>query len=117
MNSITIIGRLTADPELRVIASTGKSVATFTVAVDRRFQKQTDFFNVVVWEKQAENCANYLRKGSQCAVQGEMQQRSYDNNEGKKVYIWEVKAEQVQFLSKPAETSGYREVLGDDVNF
>ena len=117
MNQIMIIGRLTADPELKLIPSTGKYVATFSVAVDRRFQKQTDFFNVVVWEKLAENCSNYLRKGSQCAVIGEMQQRSYENNEGKKVYIWEVKAEQVQFLSKPSDASGYREILDEDVNF
>ena len=55
MNQITIIGRLTADPELKLIPSTGKYVATFSVAVDRRFQKQTDFLNVVVLEKTAEN--------------------------------------------------------------
>ena len=81
MNTAILVGRLTKDPELRYSPSTQKPVATFTIAVDRQFkskdgQKQTDFFNIVVWGPQAESCANYLGKGSQVAVRGSIQNRS-----------------------------------------
>lgn len=106
MNIAILIGRLTKDPELRYIASTGRAVASFSIAVDRTFvgkdgQKQTDFFNIIVWGKQAENAANYLAKGSQVCIKGQIQNRSYETPNGEKRYITEIIAENVQFLGRP----------------
>lgn len=116
MNSVIIIGRLTRDPELRYIPSTRKAVATFNIAVDRPYsgkdgQKQTDFFNIVVWGKIAENCANYLAKGRLAAIKGSIQNRSYDAQDGTKRYITEIVADTVQFLEKAsgAKQEGYQE--------
>lgn len=105
MNIAILIGRLTKDPELRYIPSSGRPVATFSIAVDRTFvgkdgQKQADFFNIVVWGKQAENVANYLAKGSQVAIRGQIQNRSYETQNGEKRYITEIIADNVQFLGK-----------------
>ena len=105
MNIAILIGRLTKDPELRYIPSTGKAVATFNIAVDRAFitkdgQKQTDFFNIVVWGKTAENCANYLAKGRLAGIKGQIQNRSYDTQAGEKRYVTEIIADSVQFLEK-----------------
>lgn len=107
MNIAILIGRLTKDPELRYIPSSGRPVATFSIAVDRTFvgkdgQKQADFFNIVVWGKQAENVANYLAKGSQVAVRGRIENRSYETQNGEKRYITEIIADNVQFLGKPS---------------
>ena len=98
MNSVVLIGRLARDPELRFTAS-GKAVATFSVAVNRMYskEKEADFFNVVVWGKPAENCANYLSKGRLVGLQGRLQSRSYEQN-GDKRYVTEVVADQVEFL-------------------
>jgi single-strand DNA-binding protein len=108
MNRIILIGRLTADPELRYTAS-GTAVASFTLAVNRQRtnqngERETDFINIVVWQKQAELCAQYLRKGRQAAVDGRLQIRTYENKEGQKVRVAEVVAESVQFLD-PADRS------------
>ncbi len=90
----------------------GVAVTTFTIAVDRRFsgqsgEKETDFIGIVAWRQLADLCTNYLRKGKQCAVEGRLQTRSYDNKEGKKVFVTEVIADNVQFLSSQAsEPSG-----------
>ncbi|MED0672325.1 single-stranded DNA-binding protein [Aneurinibacillus aneurinilyticus] len=102
LNRVILIGRLTKDPELRYTQS-GTAVATFTLAVDRRVtnqqgERETDFISVVVWSKQAELCAQYLNKGRQTAVEGRLQVRNYENNEGRRVYVTEVVAENVQFL-------------------
>jgi len=101
MNSVIIIGRLVKDPELRFTAS-GKSVATFSVAVNRAYSKtnEADFFNVVVWGKPAENCANYLSKGKLVGIQGEIQNRSYEAKTGEKRYITEIIASRVEFLDR-----------------
>ena len=122
MNSVVLIGRLVADPELRYIPSTGKAVATFAIAVDRPFtskdgQKQTDFFNIVVWGKIAENCANYLAKGRLAAIKGQIQNRSYEDNNGAKKYITEIVADEVQFLDKKKEDSGYSQLDENDNPF
>lgn len=106
MNIAILIGRLTKDPELRYIPSSGRAVATFSIAVDRTFvgkdgQKQTDFFNIVVWGKQAENVANYLAKGSQVAIRGQIQNRNYETQNGEKRYLTEIIADNVQFLGRP----------------
>ncbi|MDO5063032.1 MAG: single-stranded DNA-binding protein [Peptostreptococcaceae bacterium] len=113
MNIAILIGRLTKDPELRYIPSSGNPVANFSIAVDRTFvgkdgQKQADFFNIVVWGKQAENVANYLAKGSQVAVRGRIENRSYETQNGEKRYITEIIADNVQFLGKPSGTSAPR---------
>lgn len=100
MNNVVMIGRLTKDPELRFTAGSGKAVATFTIAVDRGFGKDnpTDFFRVVVWGKQGENCANYLAKGRPVAIQGRLQNNNYETSTGEKRYTTEIVANTVQFL-------------------
>jgi single-strand DNA-binding protein len=102
LNKVILIGRLTRDPELRYTPS-GVAVATFTLAVDRPFsnqngEKETDFIPIVTWRQLAENCANYLRKGRLTAIEGRIQTRSYENNEGRRVYVTEVVADNVRFL-------------------
>lgn len=110
MNSVVLIGRLTKDPELRYTAGNGKAVATFTLAVDRPFAKvkTADFFRIVVWGKDGENAANYLRKGGQAGVKGILTSRSYDGTDGQKRYITEVIADTVEFLSRSQNDSGGR---------
>ena len=107
INRVVLIGRLTKDPELRYTPS-GVAVATFTLAVNRQFSnaqgdREADFINIVAWRQLAELCANYLKKGSQAGLEGRLQTRSYDNKEGKRVYITEVVADNVQFLSPSGE--------------
>ncbi|KAB3531788.1 single-stranded DNA-binding protein [Alkaliphilus serpentinus] len=99
MNNVVLIGRLARDPELRFTAS-GKAVTTFSVAVNRPFSKnkEADFFNIVVWGKSAEHCANYLSKGRLAGIQGRLQSRSYETQSGEKRYVTEVVADQVEFL-------------------
>ncbi len=98
LNRVILIGRLTKDPELRY-SGQGTAVCTFTLAVGRKFKRdETDFIPIVTWQKLAEHCANYLKKGSQCAVEGRIQTRNYENQEGRKVYVTEVVAEDVRFL-------------------
>jgi len=102
LNRVVLVGRLTRDPELRFTPN-GVAVANFTLAVNRPFsnqqgEREADFINCVVWRKPAENVANFLKKGSLAGVDGRVQTRSYDNNEGKRVFITEVVAESVQFL-------------------
>ncbi|NWK12998.1 single-stranded DNA-binding protein [Clostridium cadaveris] len=108
MNKVVLIGRLTKDPELRYTPGTGMAVTTVTLAVDRfnasTKQREADFISVVIWGKQAENTANYMSKGSQMAISGRIQTRSYDDKEGKKRYITEVVAQEVSFLSKGVGT-------------
>ena len=103
MNKVFLVGRLTKAPELRTTQS-DISVATFTVAVTRRMNRDaSDFINVVAWRGLAENCAKYLVKGQQVSVAGELQTRSYDAKDGGKRYVTEVQADDVEFLAKPGE--------------
>lgn len=103
MNKAILIGRLTRDPELRYTSS-NRAVCQFTVAIDRPFtnqasgQREADFINVVAWDKTGENVGKYMTKGRLVAVEGRIQTRNYDNNEGRKVYVTEVVANNVQFL-------------------
>ncbi|HDG8410792.1 TPA: single-stranded DNA-binding protein [Staphylococcus aureus] len=102
LNRVILVGRLTKDPELRS-APNGVNVGTFTLAVNRTFtnaqgEREADFINVVVFKKQAENVKNYLSKGSLAGVDGRLQTRSYDNKEGRRVFVTEVVADSVQFL-------------------
>ena len=107
MNSVSLVGRLTKDPELR-FTGTGKAVATFTLAVNRTFSKtdEADFFNIVTWQKTAENCANYLAKGQQVGVLGRLQSRSYENKEGRRIFVVEVVANEVEFLERREKSGG-----------
>ncbi len=102
MNKVFLIGRLTRDPELRYTGN-NTPVATFSLAVNRTFsnqqgEREADFINIVVWRKQAENVKNYLTQGSQVAIDGRIQTRSYDDNNGQKRYVTEVVADNVEFL-------------------
>ena len=110
MNKVFLIGRLTRDPELRYTSS-NLPVASFTVAVNRNFtnqsgEREADFINVVVWRKQAENIKNFLKQGSQIAIDGRIQTRSYDGEDGKKRYVTEVVADNVQFLDSKGSRDG-----------
>lgn len=110
MNKAFLVGHLTKDPDLRYL-SNNTAVATFTIAVNRTFanqsgEREADFINVVVWRKQAENVKKYLVKGSLVGVDGRIQTRNYDNQEGKKVYVTEVVADNVQFLGPKAQREG-----------
>lgn len=111
LNRVILIGRLTRDPELRYTPA-GVAVTQFTLAVDRPFtnsqtrEREADFIPVVTWRQLAETCANYLRKGRLAAVEGRMQVRSYDNNEGRKVYVTEVVADNVRFLESANSGGG-----------
>ena len=105
LNRCILIGRLTKDPELRYTQS-GKAVCTFTLAVDRRFEKQTDFINFIVWNKMGETCANYLSKGKLAAVDGELHIRTYETKDGRKATATEVVADQVRFLSPKTAEDG-----------
>ncbi len=102
LNRVVLVGRLTKDPEFRTTPS-GVEVATFTLAVNRTFtnaqgEREADFINVVVFRKQAKNVNDYLSKGSLAGVDGRVQSRNYENNEGRRVFVTEVVADSVQFL-------------------
>lgn len=102
MNKIMLIGRLTKDPELRYTQS-GSAVASFTLAVNRRFanqngEREADFINCVAWQKSGEFVANYFKKGQMMALEGRLQVRSYDGNDGQRRWVTEVVAEQIEFV-------------------
>lgn len=102
LNRVVLVGRLTKDPEFRTTPN-GVEVATFTLAVNRTFtnaqgEREADFINVVVFRKQAKNVNDYLSKGSLAGVDGRVQSRSYENQEGRRVFVTEVVADSVQFL-------------------
>ncbi len=119
MNKVILIGRLVRDPELQFIAGSGTAVARFTLAVDRDYSKEkkmqmegqgkptADFPRVTVWGKTAENCANYLAKGSRVAVDGTLQTGSYEKSDGTRVYTTDVNAYRVEFLETRQESNGY----------
>ena len=118
INDVVLVGRLTKDVDLRYTLN-GTAYASFTVAVDRRYKNQnsereTDFINCVMWNKAAENFANFTRKGSLVGIEGRIQTRSYDNQQGQKVYVTEVLAENFSLLEPRNATSrleGDREVF------
>ena len=110
MNKVILIGRLTKDPKLKTTAS-GIASTNFSVAVQRNFtnhngEREADFINCVAWRKQAENIAKYCNKGSQVAVDGRIQVRSYDGQDGTKKYVTEVVADNVTFLGSKNNNSG-----------
>jgi single-strand DNA-binding protein len=140
MNKVFLIGRLTKDPELKFTNGSGIAVSTFSLAVDRNFtsqsgQKEADFISVVCWRKLAEHVANNLGKGRLVAVAGSIQTRNYQAQDGHKVYITEVVADEVKFLdwpkdggsanrdgesrgeNVPSENTGFFPVEDDDIPF
>lgn len=109
MNKVILIGRLTADPELRYTPS-GVPTCSFRLAVDRPFtsqngEREADFINIVVWRAQAENVAKYMSKGRQVAVEGRLQVRTYDDKDGRRQWISEVVANNVEFLGSGNSSS------------
>jgi single-strand DNA-binding protein len=123
LNRIVLIGRLTKDPELRYTPN-GKAVAAFTLAVDRLFKNQAgereaDFINIVVWGAQAENTAKYLGKGKLAAIDGRLQIRSYDGQDGQRRWVTEVVADTVRFLSPKgnSDNSFNPSDMGQEIDF
>lgn len=119
MNKVFLIGRLARDPELRYTGN-NTPVASFTVAVNRTFtnqagEREADFINCVIWRKQAENVKNYLSQGSQVAVEGRIQVRSYDDQNGQKRYVTEVIADNVEFLGSKKDNNSGASMPNNDV--
>lgn len=111
MNKAILIGRLTRDPEMRTTTA-GIASTSFTVAISRTYtnqngEREADFINCVAWRKQAENIAKYCKKGSQVAVEGRIQTRSYDAQDGTKRYVTEVVADNVTFLGTKANSGDF----------
>lgn len=109
INRVVLVGRLTKDPEFRTTQS-GIDVANFTLAVNRNFtnaqgEREADFINIIVFRRQAENVNNYLSKGKLAGVDGRIQSRSYENQEGRRIFVTEVVADSVQFL-EPKNSNG-----------
>ncbi|AEB80912.1 single-strand binding protein [Streptococcus suis ST3] len=109
INNVVLVGRMTRDAELRYTPS-NQAVATFTLAVNRNFKNQdgereADFINVVIWHQQAENLANWGKKGALIGVTGRIQTRTYDNQQGQRVYVTEVVAESFQLLESRGQQS------------
>ncbi|HEM3674309.1 TPA: single-stranded DNA-binding protein [Streptococcus suis] len=109
INNVVLVGRMTRDAELRYTPS-NQAVATFTLAVNRNFKNQdgereADFVNCVIWRQQAENLANWVKKGALIGVTGRIQTRSYDNQQGQRVYVTEVVAESFQLLESRGQQS------------
>ena len=109
INNVVLVGRLTKAVDLRY-TSNGTAYASFTVAVERNFknqngEKETDFINCVMWRKAAENFANFTHKGSQVGIEGRIQTRNYENQQGQKVYVTEVLAENFSLLEPRNDTS------------
>lgn len=102
LNSVVLVGRLTKDAELRYTPN-NQAVATFSLAVNRPFKNQNgdreaDFINCVIWRQQAENLANWAKKGALIGITGRIQTRNYENQQGQRVYITEVVADNFQLL-------------------
>lgn len=109
MNKVILIGRLAKEPELRYTAGNNVAVCQFSVAVDRRFKSENqptaDFIPVVAWRQTAEFVSKYFSKGSRIAIVGQIQTRSYDDSEGKKRYVTEVIADEVEFCESKRQDS------------
>lgn len=128
MNSVTLIGRLIRDPELKYLPNTGTAVSTFTLAVDKGLSREkrsemelknqptADFIRIVAWGKVAENCANFLIKGKLVGVSGRIQTGSYEKD-GQKIYTTEVIANSVEFLERADSTNKPNTHSNDDDDF
>ena len=137
MNKVILMGRLTRDPEVRYTQTNNTLVASFSLAVNRRFvrqgeERQADFINIVAWSKLGEFCSKYFKKGQQVAVTGRLQTRTWDDDQGQKHYITEVVAEEAYFadskrdgavdntfgsIPMPTPDSVFEVSSGDDLPF
>lgn len=113
INRVIIVGRITKDPVLRKTAA-GTSITSFTVACNRRFKQEgqpdADFINCTSWNKVADNVNKYTHKGSLVGVEGRIQTRSYDDQQGKRVYVTEIVAENVQFLDSKNASNNHEQI-------
>ena len=124
MNKVVLMGRLTRDPEVRYTQTNNTLVASFSLAVNRRFarqgeERQADFFNVVAWGKQGEFCSKYFKKGQQVGVIGRLQTRTWDDDQGQKHYVTEVIAEETYFADSRREgegSSSFEDTFGEMPN-
>lgn len=120
MNKVILMGRLTRDPEVRYTQTSNTLVASFSLAVNRRFarqgeERQADFFNIVAWNKTGEFCSKYFKKGQQVGVIGRLQTRTWDDQNGTKHYITEVVAEEVYFADSKRDgdaSSSFEDTFG-----
>lgn len=124
MNKVILMGRLTRDPEVRYTTTNNTLVASFSLAVNRRFarqgeERQADFINIVAWDKTGEFCSKYFKKGMQVCVVGRIQTRNYDDKDGKRVYVTEVVAEETYFADskRDGEAGGASPFAGVDAPF
>lgn len=124
MNKVILMGRLVADPEIKY-TQTGKAVANFRLAVNRRLSKESagkqptaDFFTIIAWQKLGEICGDYLNKGSQVLVEGRIQNRSYEAKDGTKRYVTDIIATEVEFCSKATSTKQetIADTMGQDID-
>ncbi|MDY4003423.1 MAG: single-stranded DNA-binding protein, partial [Ligilactobacillus saerimneri] len=116
INRVVITGRLTRDAELRYTQS-GVAVASFTVAVDRQFrtqagEREADFINCVIWRKSAENFVNFTHKGSMVGIDGRLQTRNYENQQGQRVYVTEVVVDSFALMESRSQSEQYRQTHG-----
>ena len=128
MNKVILKGRLTKDPEIRYTQTTNKMVASFSIAVNDKYNKEdTDFINCIAWNKTAEFLSKYFNKGKEILITGRIKTRNYENNEGKKIYVTEVIADEVEFIGPNTNKDNmvqdtvednnnyeYTTVIGDD---
>lgn len=133
MNKVILMGRLTRDPDIRYTQSSNTLVASFSLAVNRRFvkegeERQADFINIVAWGKTGEFCSKYFSKGQQIGIVGRIQTRTWDDDQGQKHYVTEVIAEEVYFAgdkknnsesenTTTTDNSDYETFVGDDLPF
>lgn len=120
INRTILVGRLTRDPELRY-TNGGAAVATFTIAVNRQFtnqngEREADFISCVIWRKAAENFANFTHKGSLVGIDGRIQTRNYENQQGVRVYVTEVVVENFSLLESRAESERHQSANGGSGN-
>lgn len=120
LNRVVLVGRLTKDPDLRYTAN-GVAVANFTVAVNRPFsnqqgEREADFINCVVWRRPAENLANFMSKGSLVGVDGRVQTRNFEGQDGKRVFVTEIVADSVQFLESKGSGGSNSQRSGQGVD-
>ena len=116
MNKVIMIGNLTKDPTYGETNS-GKAFCKFSIAINRFDGKEADFFEVVTWNTQAENCSKYLSKGRKVAVVGSLQNRTYEDTYGNKKYLTEIIASEVEFLSPKQDAETMKPVDDNDLPF
>lgn len=121
MNKVILLGRLTRDVETRYTQTNNTLVATFTLAVNRRFvkqgeERQVDFINIVAWNKTGEFCSKYFKKGQQVGIIGRLQTRNWDDDQGQKHYVTEVIAEEAYFADSNNSNNANTNILNSSVS-